>query len=586
MLRRAFLGWLALTLLSACDIVQGFQNAGDALFPPVKTYLDAPGYRVAEGNFRFASFASGDEVYLVARQSDPSDALVLMRYAHPEPCWLSGVGSYHALGPPAPGGLLLSYFEEVASRGTLRFADGRCRKFELTLADATLPLGLGGDGMVIVESGQTLFAVNPVANELLAIATDITRVVGPNSFSTLVVIGGERLGIVDSGDSTRVEWFGTGVQEVLDAGDALFYEDARGVHRITATRVGDVTVIAGKRLARDACHLAALPAPDLPGATRPADWIAYNTPCNSGMVVVRDASSNQSLTLLVPGLDARNLKVVPAPEPPAPGSAPDLYEPLWLFYLADVVAETGEGELHVLAPSGQDLTLGRTSALAQSLLAHRTLAGESGYDHGYALLEVEGGLGRYVGWDRDGNTWTVAEAVRNTHPLHAPWPAILADSDGSTATLAQLSHGELHVVAHGVPDYGIFPKWEDYGSGDALLTTDFADDKGRLALAAQALAPDGGEPLDDFWRPLRTAVPVAHDVGFGLRLFLSEFPGFIYVTSYDPVSGTGRLEYQNTELGFTSIVSEGVSSLSETGSTVLYTVPFGASAGIWLARKK
>ena len=48
-------GTLALAVLattSGCDIVQGFQNAGDALFPPQKTYLETPGFRLATGGFR------------------------------------------------------------------------------------------------------------------------------------------------------------------------------------------------------------------------------------------------------------------------------------------------------------------------------------------------------------------------------------------------------------------------------------------------------------------------------------------------------------------------------------------------------
>ncbi|HEY3497755.1 MAG TPA: hypothetical protein VGK73_23820, partial [Polyangiaceae bacterium] len=206
--------------------------------------------------------------------------------------------------------------------------------------------------------------------------------------------------------------------------------------------------------------------------------------------------------------------------------------------------------------------------------------GAPGYDHGFALLDVEGGLGRLVVWRLDGSTRTVAERVRDLD-LAAPWPLFLSDFEGGTGTLVQLARGQPHALATRVPDYGgAWPNYSDYQSGDALLFSDFDGSSGTLSFAA----PVPG--VDDFGQPLRAAAPVASGVGWFRRSFLGSFPGFIYITAYDPANATGRLEYQNTELGFTSTVNEGVSSLVDTGSSVLYTVPYGANAGIWLTRKK
>jgi hypothetical protein len=73
--------------LQGCDIVQGFQNASEAVFPTEKTYLDAPGYRIAAGGFSGLEFAGGTDLYLLARSSEPTDdSLYSMLYGDPKPC--------------------------------------------------------------------------------------------------------------------------------------------------------------------------------------------------------------------------------------------------------------------------------------------------------------------------------------------------------------------------------------------------------------------------------------------------------------------------------------------------------------------
>ena len=94
--RRLALGLVALAL-AGCDIVQGFQDAGDALFPPVKTYLDAPGYRLVKGGYREMELVASSELFLVARSSkEGATGLFSMRYADPEPCEIPEVGRYWA----------------------------------------------------------------------------------------------------------------------------------------------------------------------------------------------------------------------------------------------------------------------------------------------------------------------------------------------------------------------------------------------------------------------------------------------------------------------------------------------------------
>jgi hypothetical protein len=63
-------------------------------------------------------------------------------------------------------------------------------------------------------------------------------------------------------------------------------------------------------------------------------------------------------------------------------------------------------------------------------------------------------------------------------------------------------------------------------------------------------------------------------------------PGAAYLASYDPQTGTGQLAYRNLELAFTATVSEGVSDYVSTTANIIYSVPFGEAAGIWVVRAR
>ena len=569
--------------LAGCDIVQGFQNAGDALFPPATTYLDAPGYQVLSGDYTQAYFLSGEEVYVAARSASGGNALFLMHYATPEPCSLPRVGRFYGFRPHSSGGLVLSYFEDYEEPSTLHFADGSCKTFELTLDDAFLPRAAGDDGRILVESAGDLVAVDPTRNERTTIATEITRILQPTPFGSLDFLAGGQVGIVTQKDSTIVQWFGHRVREAVTTSRALLFEDEDGVHEIAASAFGDTTVVTDRSIDSTGCHLAALPAPDPPGAYFPAEWVAYNAGCRDTSVVIRDTRERTSMVLANHTLDARFLKAAPAGDP-TEMPAPSLTDPMFVFYLDNMDPETGVGDLHVLDPYGYEQFIGRTSEFRRALLARRGLDGTPGYDHGYALLDVENGVGRLALWERGGSTRTVAEKVANVD-LAAPWPVFLSDFEAGTGRLVQLAKGELHELATGVPDSGgSLPNFSEYESGNALLFSDFDGSTGTLSFAAVLEGAHAGS--DDFGEPLRTAALIARRVGWYKRSFLGSFPGFIYITDFDPARGTGRLEYRNTELGFTSTVNDGAASLYDTGTSVLYTVPYGERAGIWITRKK
>jgi hypothetical protein len=62
--------------------------------------------------------------------------------------------------------------------------------------------------------------------------------------------------------------------------------------------------------------------------------------------------------------------------------------------------------------------------------------------------------------------------------------------------------------------------------------------------------------------------------------------GVSYLTRFDPTTRTGRLEYRNLELRFTARVNNGVSDYLVAHDEILYTIPYGNDAGIWLVPGK
>jgi hypothetical protein len=60
----------------------------------------------------------------------------------------------------------------------------------------------------------------------------------------------------------------------------------------------------------------------------------------------------------------------------------------------------------------------------------------------------------------------------------------------------------------------------------------------------------------------------------------------MYLADFDEHSGTGRLDYRNLDLRFTAHVNDGVSDFHVIDNQVLYAVPRGKNAGIWLVAGK
>jgi hypothetical protein len=112
------------------------------------------------------------------------------------------------------------------------------------------------------------------------------------------------------------------------------------------------------------------------------------------------------------------------------------------------------------------------------------------------------------------------------------------------------------------------------------------DGAGRLSMLPAGLGDlETASPERPFVLPELS--PVASNViAFGTSSLNDVLSGVVYLTHYDLTTFTGRLEYRNLELRFTAQVSPGVSDYLVARDEILYTVPYGDDAGIWLARGK
>jgi hypothetical protein len=543
---------------SGCDIVQGYQDAGDALFPEQSTHLAAPGLRLVRGHYSGLGVVAGTDVYLLAREADDaSGKLISMRYADPDPCQIEGVGRFGTTREESRDPPLISYFNDEARRGKLRFADAKCRTYPLTFEDALLPISETEQSLV-VWAGSDLWLATPETGSQELLVGGVTDVINRVFGRRFAVLAEGRLVVFDATWKNQGT-FGEEVTEVRRAGQSLFYTDSAGVHRIVASEA-DSHVVESELLVEDACWL----------ATQDGKWVTLKSPCSEGKVLAIHEPTGQTFTLPFDA-NAADVKLVPALD--SPGLDP-LADPFWFFYLRSGDVEGSEDTLFVRTPSGDEHALGARATLRQL----RLLESES-ETHGYALIDLDGETGRYVWWNAAGETRVLAENV-----MWRP-DRLIIDYDGSVGSVAVPSDKSVVTLAERV-------RWDAFEYQDAtkkwtVLQHDLQEEgAGRLSVF-----PNGIDELES-WEPGKPLVapelsPVASNViVFGTSSLEDVLSGVTYLTDFDLTTLTGRLEYRNLDLRFTARVNDGVAAYLVSHDEILYSIPYGDDAGIWLATAK
>jgi hypothetical protein len=561
------------TALSACDIVQGFKNAGDALFPPVKTYLDAPGYRLLEGSYKDLILLTSSELYVLARGTKQGDdALYSIRYAVPTPCTIPVVGHYWAGGNIELGVATIAYFHDGVSRGLLSFSDTRCNLSPLTLPDAELPLdtyvtppdanGESRMKLVLLSEGRLLMVDPALGTYDVITETAESVMVGAGKAGVSFVYAAGSVQAFDR-EWKPVETFGEALRALAPLDGSLFFEDVHGIQRATPSLRDGTTSIEVKELSADGCQLG------FPLWTQ--RWLAFYEPCEERKLAILDLDTDRTTYPEFTVDDPRALLMsvrAGTIDPPTPAAG------VWAFFLRDIDYNAGVGTVVARSPEGNELVLGARGALERARLDPKE-------DYGFALVDLSGDTGRFVRWDFDGNVTELARDVLRESP-GGGLADLTIDYDGTAGTLAQLVHGEVLPVLERVPRRGF--AYTDIEKRQALFS-DFDGKNGTLSIGRSACTP-GSDCERNYLEPVTVARNVHHP-GHAFLDATEEFlPGIGFLDQYDEERQTGRFQYSNLELGFTSIVSEGVSDFTYAGNGILYAVPYGAGAGIWLARAK
>lgn len=549
--------WLA-AASSGCDVVQGYQDAGDALFPEQSTHLASPGLRLARGSFTELDVAAGSEVYLLAREADDaSGKLISMRYADPRPCELQGVRRYSTTRDESRRVPLISYFEENTRRGKLWFADANCRTFSLAFDDARLPVAETEQG-VVVWAGSDLWLATPESGNQERLASGVTDVVSRVFGKRYAVVANDRLVVFDQ-NWREQGVFGSEVGSLVRAGDSLFYLDRVGAHRVVASE-SDSRAVESELLVEDACSL----------GRQDDTWVTLRSPCSGGKVLAIHEPTGELFTLPFDA-DPSNLKLVPAAK--SPGRDP-LEDPFWFFYLRSDEAEGAESSLFVRTPTGQELALGARGTLRQLRLVE-----SEGEVHGHALVDVAGETGRYIWWNESGETRTLARDV-----MWRP-DRLIVDFDGTVGSAAVASGDRLIILAERVP-WNAFEYQDSTEKWSVLFHDMQAQGAGRLSVFPGGLDALESSPPDAPFEVPELAPVASNVIAYGTMSLDHVLSGVAYVTDFDAATFTGRLEYRNLELRFTAKVNDGVSSYLVAYDDILYSIPYGNDAGVWVASAK
>jgi hypothetical protein len=535
---------LLVTSSWGCDVIQGLSDAGRAIFPDDRTHVDAPGSRIAAGNFSELDFAGvwlGKGVSgfkLLARTAVPGDdSLSVIGFTDGRVCRVEDVGKY-VVSPNLVGSgqAMLSYLDGPGPRGTLRFADLHCELLPAVLPDATLSSATTADGRRIVITGSDLVLVDAATGVVEHLEADVAQVTmragGPH-----VVQADGHLSVYDGGWRLRSR-HGEGVVRaayVPPNGSTVVFEDSSGIWRLSPSTMDFLPVAA------DGCELAF--------PMRQAHFVTFRLPCNGGSVIAAGVESAATFTL-GPDIDPEHVEFWKEDFPVGK---------LWVAHFRDFDAGAALGTLLLRSEDGRDLILGERAA-------PEWISPSSSGASGLALVNVDGEVGDLVHFDTSGTVRVVAERT-----LRIPEnTGLLINFDGQAGDLAAVdSLGRVTLLIPKIPRSNALYLNQDLSVAAALNEFD-----GRVGTLSR---------LNRSSFELETvATGVLHPHHGFIEALL---PGMAWIRA-EGRGDTGTLEYQNTELLYTATVSEGVASFLSTTEGLIYSVPHGDGAGVWFAEAK
>jgi len=551
---------LAFAFALACDPKAGLESAAGSIDPNEKSYIDAPGSRLASGAFATIGidYDPDTSVHLLSRRRDDGGAsITLFGQDTQAGCTIAPNVATWFPGRPAQGTYrLLPYFaaRDQNGVGTLHFSSVDCVSEPFTVENALGPVDPMIDSGFLIRQNGALVIANPWAGTT-------TQVVA--SLSQVYQLGGQFLvwgdGQVIAFDESLDELgrFGKHVKAVanVDFEGTFAFEDDDGVSQLVIGYNGDA--FRSRLLDQNACAL---------GTNNAAlGWVAVHSPCNDAHLVALnvDPAGMADPTRMTFAAEADPSRAVIVGEINQDPSAPALAA----YYLQNPDPTTQLGDLFAIkSGGGAPLAIGGNAALDRASM----LSSASSWA-GSAVVDVQNGVGRLVRWDWSGNSETVLEGVARS----ASVPGVLANFNGVAGDLYTVdSTGMATLFQSGSPPFNTTLRNSDFSS--ALRLEHYDGTVGELTLATGVGA---------------SFTAVAERVPSNQYQFTSivPLPGFAYIADYDGTTRTGTLYVQNTALGATSTIAKGVSDFVATNYPlpgILYAVPAGSNAGLWFARAK
>jgi len=551
---------LPFALLLGCDPKAGLESAAGSIDPNQKSYVDAPGSRLASGAFATIGidYDPDTSVHLLSRRRDDNGAsITLFGQDTQTGCTLApNVATWFPGRPAQAPYRLLPYFDsrDQNGAGTLHFASVDCAVEPYTVENALGPSDPMIDTGFLIRQNGGLVIANPWAGTTTQLVASLNHV---------YELGGQFLvwgdGQVIAFDETLNELgrFGNHVRAVTNVDfEATFaLEDDDGVSQLIIGYDGDA--FRTRLLDKDACAL---------GLNNAAlGWVTVHSPCTDPHLVALsvDPVGAADPVRVTFQAEADPTRSVVVGELSQKGTDTPT---LTACYLLNSDPVTGLGDLFAVKSGAAPVSIGAHAALDRA----NVLSGTSSWA-GTAVVDVQAGLGSLVRWNWDGDRETVLEGVARSSSL----PGVLANFDGVAGDLYSIdSGGNASLFQSGSPPFNTTLRNSDFSS--ALRLEHYDGTVGELTWANSAGA---------------AFTPVAEHVPTNQYQFTSiiPLPGFAYIADYDGSARTGTLYVQNTALGATSTVAQGVSDFVATNYPlpgILYAIPEGKNAGLWFARAK
>lgn len=535
---------VGLALLTAgCGLDKGFEDLGDQLITPDIGYIDTPGRKLADGNYRRFSIRAPtlEDRFVVALEGAN---LVLIRFEeNGDKCEVGPARAYGLsitgeaadldTNPPVMPYLVT---RDSEGRGELRFTDFACNTRTLSVADVPLPedslISQGHYYLIVRDGSNQLLAIDPWADEPIVLGSEVS----------FFRVSDQRLWSVEAGELVLRD---AALNELGRAGSALSevrvsrsplehwaaYVEDNSIYIVeeNATRDG---LDDPRLVATDACHLAQV-------SSSRDRVLSYFSPCAARHLVIDDLVNEQRFDYDVDDVIGTGVVV---------RSGPAFDFNYW-------TGPQGNSGTLWLVRAGMDPVRTLDDALVQTDVLFR--------DWVLTLTDWDGETGDYKSWRPDGTgggeTKTVAKGVAEINSL-----GVIANYQDGVGNLLMVTGNDTTF---------------ELGTGVPLDST-----RGRAFVGNAASGRGELFVLDSSGTAPRS---VAQGVARGAFLFSVQIETLLIMLSdYESSSNTATLQVRLLDTGDQFAVSDGVSELIEVGFPrpgVVYGVPKGARAGLWFA---